>query len=256
MSGKWLILLWRWGTEMDRILLVIGASSDMGLATIDKIKDNYSCIIAHYFHMNDKLHNLKNNLGDKLILIQADLANIDNVNNLIDYIKEAGIVPSHIIHFPAPICNNQKFHKIKWEVYQNEIDISLKSLVIILQAFLPYMVRNHYGKILVMLSFVVANSAPAYCSNYVVTKYAMLGLVKALATEYASKGITVNGVSPSWVETKYIDNQPDILKERNAQESPIGRILAVGDVVPTIEYLLSEGADCINGQNILVTCGR
>ena len=75
----------------------------------------------------------------------------------------------------------------------------------------------------------------------------MLGLVKALATEYAPKGITVNGISPAWVNTKYIDNQPDILKEQAAMNSPMGRNLEVAEIIPTIEYLLSEGASCING---------
>ena len=206
--------------------------------------------------MNENLKKLSEELGDKLILIQADLSSEDDVNNLIVEIKKVTDAPSHIIHFPAPVCNNQKFHKIKWEVYQRELDISLKSLIIILQAFLPAMAKRKYGKIIVMLSFVVNNIAPAYCSNYVVTKYAMLGLVKALATEYGSKGITVNGISPAWVMTKYIDNQPDVLKEQNAQSSPIGRNLVVDDINPTIEFLLSDGSDCINGQNISITCGR
>ena len=90
----------------------------------------------------------------------------------------------------------------------------------------------------------------------VITKYAMLGAVKALAAEYAEKGITVNGVSPAWVETKYLRNQPDFLIEQNAANSPLGRNLTVDDVIPAIEYLLSDGAACVNGQNLTVSFGR
>lgn len=241
---------------MDKNLLVIGASSDMGMASIHKLSSNYEYIIAHYYHMNDTLQRLKDNLGDKLICLQADLSDEHQVKRLIDEIKQASIQPTHIISFPAPLCNNQRFHKIAWDVFESEINISLKALILILQAFIPEMAKKHYGKVVVMLSIVVNNTAPAYCANYVVTKYAMLGLVKALATEYAGKGITVNGVSPAWVQTKYIANQPDILVEQNMQSSPIGRILVVDDIVPTIEYLLSDGADCINGQNISVSGGK
>ena len=107
-----------------------------------------------------------------------------------------------------------------------------------------------------MLSYVVSHIAPAYCSNYVVTKYAMLGLMRALATEYASKGITVNGISPAWVNTKYIANQPDILIRQNEAASPTGQLLEVTDIVLSIRFLLSDGADCITGQNLTISCGR
>lgn len=241
---------------MDRVLLVIGASSDMGTAAIEKINGNYDHVIAHFLHMNKKLQELKDRLGDKMSCFQADLSEEGQVLEFIDGVKRAGLSPDHILHFPAPLCNNQKFHKIKWDVFQNEMDISLKSIVLILQAFLPDMARRRYGKVILMLSFVVNNAAPAYCANYVVTKYAMLGLVKALAAEYAGKGITVNGISPAWVQTKYISNQPELLIEQNVQASPLGRILNVDDIIPSIEYLLSGGADGVNGQNIAVTGGR
>ncbi len=239
------------------VLLVIGASSDMGIAMIRKIHGNYERIIAHYHHMNDKLKALGNEIGeDKITYLQADLESENEVNWLISMVNKICDCPSHIVHFPAPICNNSKFCKIKWEVFQKEYDISLKSAVLVLQEFLPRMAKNHYGRVLIMLSYVVNNVAPAYCCNYVVTKYAMLGLVKSLATEYASKGITVNGISPAWVNTKYIDNQPDLLKEQNAMSSPIGRNLEVEEIIPTMEYLLSEGASCVNGENITISCGR
>lgn len=240
---------------MGKNLLVIGASSDMGMAIILRLNKNYDSIIAHYHHMNENLQSLKEQLGDKLICLQADLSDELQTRKLIDEIKRTRVLPSHIIHFPAPICNNQRFHKISWNVFQNEMDISLKALILILQTFIPEMIKKHSGKIIIMLSSVVTNTAPAYCANYVVTKYAMLGLVKALATEYAGKGITVNGLSPSWVQTKYIANQPEMLVIKNAQASPIGRNLVVDDVIPTIEWLLSDGANCVNGQNIAITGG-
>mgnify|MGYP001651813492 FL=1 len=135
-------------------------------------------------------------------------------------------------------------------------DISLKSFVLIGQALLPQMAKRGSGKVILMLSYVVSHIAPAYCSNYVVTKYAMLGLMRALATEYASKGITVNGISPAWVNTKYIANQPDILIRQNEAASPTGQLLEVMDIVPSIRFLLSDGADCITGQNLTISCGR
>ena len=208
-------------------------------------------------NMNDKLVELQEQVGsEKMTLVQADLTKEEDIIQFIGEVRTICDCPSHIVHFPAPVCNNSKFHKIKWEVFQREYDISLKSAVLILQAFLPGMAKAHYGRVLFMLSYVVNNVAPAYCSNYVVTKYALLGLMKSLATEYASKGITVNGISPAWVNTRYIDNQPDMLKEQNAASSPLGRNLEVDDIVPAMEFLLSDGASCVNGENLTISCGR
>ena len=170
-------------------LLVIGASSDMGMGLIRLTKDRYDIILAHYFHMNERLEALKIELGDKLILLQADLSKLEEVERLIRSVLRASEYPSHIVHFPAIKCTNAKFHKIKWDVFQSEYDVSIRSAVMILQAFLPQMAKAHYGRIVIMLSYVVNGPAPAYCANYVVTKYGLLGLLKSIATEYASKGI-------------------------------------------------------------------
>ncbi len=238
-------------------LLVLGASSDMGMGFLKSTYEKYDHIIAHYRRMSDELQTLGEKIGpDRITFLQADLAIEDEVRLLIEKIKETCDHPDHIVHFPAPPCENSKFHKIDWEVFQREYDISLKSVVLVLQAFLPKMAKAKYGRVILMLSYVVNNTAPAYCCNYVVTKYAMLGLVKALATEYAPKGITVNGISPGWVNTKYIENQPDMLKEQIASASPMGRNLEVEEIVPTIEFLLSDGAAGINGENVTISFGK
>ena len=83
-------------------------------------------------------------------------------------------------------------------------------------------------------------------------KPAVLILNKFLAAEYIEKGITVNAVSPDMMETGFIDNIPDLIKAQNAESSPIKRNLKVEDVIPTFKYLLSDGADTVYGQNIVI----
>ncbi len=241
---------------MEKVLLVVGASSDMGIATIERVVNNYSKVICHYNHINDGLEKLKVAYESKIVLVKADLSNASELENMIDEINQMELTPNHIIHFPAPLCQNKHYHKIKWDIFEKEINISLKSIVRISQEYLPKMAKADGGKLILMLSYVINNLPPKHCANYVVVKYALLGLMKSLSVEYADKGITVNGVSPAWVMTKYISNQPDFLIEQNAELSPIGRILTVNDIVPSIEYLLSDGANCVNGQNIVVSCGR
>jgi len=77
-----------------------------------------------------------------------------------------------------------------------------------------------------------------------------------LAAEYSDKGITVNGISPEMIETKFLSDLPTFVVEKNAIDSPLGRNLTVQDVVPMIEFLLSDSAIAITGQNLAITGGK
>ena len=125
----------------------------------------------------------------------------------------------------------------------------------ILQKFIPKMSKNKYGKIVFMLSAYLLGVPPKFQSPYITIKYALLGLMRNLAAEYAAKGIMVNAVSPDMMETKFLSELPDLIIEQSAKNNPLGRNIYIDEVVPTIEYLLSSGSDMVTGQNIGVTGG-
>lgn len=237
-------------------LLVIGASSDMGIALIDYVAEKYDSIIAHYYHMNDKLMGLKDAYGEKITFYQADLSLDEELSRFAGYIASLNPLPCHVVHFPAQQIKIRKFGKTEWEVFERSLHISVKSLAVILKTLLPQIAKEKNGRVVVMLSDAIVGTPPKYSADYVTTKYALLGLTKALSVEYAEKGITINGISPSFTETKFIDGIADYFKEEHKNNSPIGRNLVPQDIVPTIAMLLSEEAACINGQNISINCGR
>lgn len=239
----------------NKTLLVTGASSDFGMELIRSVADKYEVIVAHYCHLNEELSLLKKRLGGKLILLQADFSKSDGVKKLIEDIRDGGYVPDHIVHFPAPKAYNEKFHKCNWEDFSKGIEISLHSFVEISKAFLPQMSKNRYGKLVLMLSAYTLDIPPKYQAPYVTVKYALLGLMKSLAVEYADKGISVNTVSPGMTETKFVSEIPDLVVQQNAYTNPSKTNLNVTDVIPTFVYLLSDGADCVTGQNLSVTRG-
>ena len=74
--------------------------------------------------------------------------------------------------------------------------------------------------------------------------------MKALAVEYAGKGITVNGISPGAVETKFNSELPEFVINQYAEGRASGRNFLVQEVVPTIQFLLSSKSNSITGQNI------
>lgn len=240
-----------------RILFVTGASSDVGLGLIKKMSSNYDIILAHYNHSDAGILALKQELSTEIIPLQADFTSLSSTQELADTILTKGYVPTHYVHLPACPLNNIKFSKTTWETFDADLSTTFRSAVILCQAFLPKMAKSRYGKIIFMLSHNVVNQPPIkYAVPYTSAKYALLGLMKSLSAEYADKGITVNGISPSMIATKFLANVPELIIEKNAAESPLKRNLAVDDVVPALEFLLSRGADCVTGQNIAVTGGN
>lgn len=236
----------------SKVLLVTGGSSSVGIGLVSEIEKEYSTIWVHYNNSADKVNELRGRLGDKIKPVKADFSKEEDVIELINTITESKEIPDHIVHLAAIKSENKKFHKFNWDEYQDMTDSSLKPAVLILKKFLPSMSKNNYGKVVLMLSSFVGGAAPKYQSPYIVSKYALYGLMRNLAAEYIEKGITVNAVSPDMMETGFIDNIPDIIKAQNAENSPIKRNLMVEDVIPTFKYLLSDGADTVYGQNIII----
>lgn len=238
-----------------KILLVTGASSDIGGELIRRTAGNYEMVLAHYCHGREALEKRKEELGDRLALLQADFTDMLSVEGMIREIEGMGLVPDHIVHLPAKKVGAQRFHKTEAEDYMEGFMTSVLSIVLILKRFIPQMARQKYGKILFMLTSFTLNAPPKYQAPYITAKYALLGLMRDIAREYAEKGVMVNGVSPDMMETKFLSEMPEAVVRQNASHSPLGRNLTVEDVVPAFEYLLSDGAGAVMGQNLGVTGG-
>ena len=239
----------------DKVLLITGASSDVGRELIKRVSKNYRKIWAHYRNSGEIIEEMKIDLGDSIIPIRSDFSDVESTYDLIRTIKESGDFPNHIVHLSGIKAHSLQFHKQSWENYRVEIDISLRSITMILHEFIPNMAKSSYGKVLFMLSSYLLGVPPKFQSSYITVKYALLGLMRSLAAEYASKGIMVNAVSPDMIETKFLSELPELIMEQNAKNNPLKRNLLVDDVVPTMEFLLSSESGVITGQNIGITGG-
>jgi len=191
----------------------------------------------------------------EIIPVQADLAISEGVQDLIKTIQSKGLSVSSILHMPAPKSTQLRFKELSWDIFQSELHVQLRSVVEVLHAFLPGMVAQKKGSVVFILTSYTFGVPPKFLSHYISTKYALLGLMKSLAAEYSSKGITFNAVSPSITETSYISNLPLKILQINAEESPLKRNAVVDDIVPAINFLLSEKARYITGANLSVSGG-
>jgi 3-oxoacyl-[acyl-carrier protein] reductase len=125
-----------------------------------------------------------------------------------------------------------------------------------MKEILPKMAKSKYGKIVFVLSSATVNIPPKYMADYIAVKYALLGLMKSLAQEYAGGGLNINGVSPSMMETKFLAAMPGIIVEKARSAAPRGRNANTADTAASIRFLLSDAAEYITGQNLAVSGGN
>lgn len=246
----------------NKVYFITGASSEVGIAFIrsldEKLKKNEekATVIGHYAAHDEALLTLKEELAAvKLVLQQADLSKPEEVADLIA--RAAGICecPDCILHLPAAKLSYNRIKQLDWQNVLRDMEIQVHSLGEIGKYFLPKMGKRGKGKIAVMLTACTVGMPPKFMSQYVLVKYALLGLMKSMAVEFADKGINVNGISPNMMETKFLDNIDSKMIEMNREISTMKRNVRVEEVLPAIHLLLSEGSDYMNGVNLNLTGG-
>lgn len=236
----------------EKTILVVGGSSDIGVALIEKLLLDEWNVLAHCNKGGGKLSPLLATAPQKIRLLQADLAEVDSVSQLTSRLSDMPDLQA-VVFLAAPRVRNARFRDLSWQDFALQLDVQLRASIQILQGVLPGMVKARRGRIVFLLSSYTLGIPPAALAHYVTTKHAVLGLMRALASEYASKGITVNAVSPSMVDTAFLADIPERLVELTAEQHPMKRVAVTGDVVPLLRLLLSDSAAYISGANIPVT---
>ena len=211
---------------MEKVYFIIGATSDIASEYIKMInsKGEKSTVIALYYGDKSKLEDLSKSLDNiSFDFIECNLLDRLHIQKSIEYIQEKYQAPTHILHMAAKKFEYVKFSKFNWDDVSTDLEIQVHSLSEFLKAFLPEMSKNRYGKIVVMLSSVTKGLPPKYLTQYTTVKYALMGLLNSLVSEYKEKGININAVSPTMVDTSFLEKLDSRLIEMNAMNSGMKR---------------------------------
>lgn len=243
---------------MEKIYLITGASSEVGMSYIERIIENNQSgvVIAVYRSMSEKLQKLALvNDNVKVIPIQTDLSLEQDVEKLISRINETGYKPTHILHLAASCYELRKIKQWDEKQVKEDMQIGVFSFARICKEYLPVMAKNKYGKVVAMLSAVTLGTPAKFTSQYSTVKYALMGFMRSAAVEYADKGLNINAVSPNMMETKFLKNIDERVAQMAAQNSAKGRNVLVRETVDAIDFLLSDRASYINGENLNLSGG-
>ena len=144
--------------------------------------------------------------------------------------------------------------RVKEEEIDRVFAVNVKGALACARAATKVMMRARTGRI-VFLSSVVGEMGNAGQAVYSASKAALLGLTKTLAREYASRGITVNAVTPGFIDTDMTTNLTPELKENMLKAVPLGRTGRPDEIAAAIAFLCSDEAGYITGQTLRVNGG-
>ncbi len=144
--------------------------------------------------------------------------------------------------------------RLKEEDLDKVLAVNLKGAIMLAKAAMRPMMRAKFGRI-VFVSSVVGEMGNPGQTAYAATKAALLGVTKTLAKEYASRAITVNAITPGFIETDMTASLPEEAKKFMIEATPLGRYGTPADVAAAAMYLSSEEAGFVTGQVLRVNGG-
>jgi NAD(P)-dependent dehydrogenase (short-subunit alcohol dehydrogenase family) len=174
--------------------------------------------------------------------------------------------PIDILIANAGIAQSALFGNSDAALFRRMMDVDFMGVVHAIQAVLPAMQERRYGRIVAIAS-TAGLKGYAYASAYGAAKHAVVGLVRSLALEMASTGVTVNAVCPGFTDTDLLAGSIDNIMKKTgrshqqavaelAKHNPQGRLVMPSEVADTVLWLCGEGARAITGQAIAVAGGE
>jgi 3-oxoacyl-[acyl-carrier protein] reductase len=144
--------------------------------------------------------------------------------------------------------------RLKDEDFDRILAVNLKGAVACARAAIKSMMRARVGRI-IFLSSVVGETGNVGQTAYAASKAALLGAAKSLAREYASRNITVNAVTPGYIETDMTRDLPEEAKKAMLGAVPLGRAGTAADVAAAVVFLSSDEASYVTGHTLRVNGG-
>ena len=143
---------------------------------------------------------------------------------------------------------------MKSEEWQKIIDVNLSSTFYLCKSAIKKMLKNKYGRI-VNITSIVGHTGNIGQANYSASKAGVVAMSKSLAIEYAKKNITVNCVSPGFIQTNMTEKISEEMKSTLLLRIPMNKLGTGDDVSNTVAFLSSESSSYITGETIHVNGG-
>lgn len=240
-----------------RIALVTGGNGGIGQSICMALADKGCTVVAGYYP-GDKENaeqwqaDMKNN-GYDIALAAADVADFEQTQQMVAGVEES-VGPIDILVNCAGITRDSSLKKMEYNDWEAVIDTNLNSAFNVTKPVMTGMMSRGFGRI-VNISSVNGQRGQFGQPNYSAAKAGLHGFTMAAAREGARKGVTVNTVSPGYVETAMTAAMPEAVLESIVGEVPMGRMAQPKEIAQAVAWLADDESGYVTGANIPVNGG-
>lgn len=239
-----------------RVALVTGGSRGIGRAICVSLARRGAHVIVNYSSSAqgaEETLRLCGEIGGTGEILKFSVAESEAVNTAFDQIKTKHGKLDILVN-NAGIAKDGLILRMKDEDWKSTLDTNLAGSFYCSRAAAKLLLKSKCGRV-INISSVVGEMGNAGQVPYVASKAGMIGMTKALARELASRSVTVNAVTPGFIETEMTENLSPELKAEHLKAIPLGQYGTSDDVAELVAFLAGDSARYITGQVIGVNGG-
>ena len=245
-------------TLVPGVAVVTGASRGIGAACAAALAARGAPVVVNYrssAELAESVAEAIRDSGGKAIAVRGDMTQPLDVARMREH-AESELGPVRILVANAAEQNERKpFGDLSWDDFQRQLEVSLRQLLYLGQAFLPDMVARGCGRIIAIGS--TQQDAPTLGSHaYATAKAALGGMTRALAKEVGEHGVTANVVVAGFTATDRVSRVAEEFRAAYVARTPLRRLGAPEDIAATVSWLASEEAGYVTGASFLVDGGH
>ena len=241
-----------------RVALITGAMGGLGTALCRRLHaDGFSVIATHSPGNATRADWLaaRRDEGVEVRACELDVTNGNACQGVVRrLLEEIGVIDVLINN--AGITRDRSLRKMSAEDWHAVLGANLDSVFNMTHPVLEAMVKRGWGRIINISSVNGQQGAFGQC-NYAAAKAGMHGFTKSLALEVARHGVTINTVSPGYLDTSMVRHMPpDVLRDRILPQIPVGRLGKPDEVAGLVAFLVSDAGAYVTGANLAINGGQ
>ena len=237
--------------------LITGGSRGIGRGIVERFLEEGADVAFTYVSSPEKAEATASELaskhGRRVLAIRSDAGDPAQAQKAVDEVVGAWGKLDVLVN-NAGITRDQLLMRMSEADWDAVIATNLKSVFNMTKAVMRVMLKQRNGSIINMSS-VVGVKGNAGQANYAASKAGLIGLTKSLSRELGKAGITVNAVSPGYLETTMSSTLSETRLATIRRRSPSGRFPTIGEIAKAVGFLLSDSGSGINGVNLVIDLG-